>query len=133
MNMSHWFSNRTSFFQVNGYVLNIYILQNYLLLTYDHSTIYKWISKNFPTDQKMTTSKGLDNIKTVQESISVSKRISVFEKLMENICISGWIDFQHILATIRLHDQNSSIGFNRFRIILEQDQNKRGKLYLKCG
>lgn len=102
-------------------------MQNYLLLTYDHSTIYKWISKNFPTDHEAISPECVEKSNNLQESISVSKRISVFEKLMKNLCISGWIDFQHILATIRLHDQNSSIGFNRFRIILEQDQNKRGK------
>lgn len=62
------------------------------------------------------------------ESNTNSNKISLIEKAMENLCISGWIDFQHILANIRLNDQNSSIGFNRFRIIVDQDQNKRGEM-----
>lgn len=107
-------------------MLTVYILQNYLLLTYDHNTIYKWISKNFPKDHRLISSDNFDSERSEVPN-SIFTKPSIIEKLIGNLCISGWVDFQHILATIRFHEQTSSIGFNRFRIILDQDQNKRGE------
>lgn len=112
--------------QLNGYTLNINVLQNHLLVTYDHNTIYKWISRNFPKKHISVSRKGLECPTIPLESTAVCKRPSVFERFMEKLCISGWIEFQHVLASIRLNDQNSSVGFHKFRILLEQDQNKRG-------
>lgn len=75
-------------------------------------------------------SDNFDNAKKNEASHGLLKKTSILEKLMGNLCISGWVDYQHILATIRFHEQTSSIGFNRFRVILDQDQNKRGEQFL---
>lgn len=106
--------------------MNIYILQNYLLLTYDHNTIYKWISKNFPRDQKFMKLQSLELNKNIGHLDEICKKSSMVEKIIGRLVICGWVDFQHVLINVRLNEQNSSIGFNKFRIILEQDQNKRG-------
>lgn len=119
--------NNILLLQLNGCILTIYVLQNYLLLTYDHDIIYKWFSKNFP--RKSMSPKDIHFSTKNKKSTLISNRKCLFEKVMENLCISGWIDFQHILANVRLHDQHSSIGFNRFRVILDQDQSKRGEIY----
>lgn len=107
--------------------MTIYIVQNYLLLTYDHDIIYKWFAKNFP--KNIVSPESLDYSQKRNDVCTNYNKNSLIEKVMNNICISGWIDFQHILANIRLNDQNSSVGFNRFRIIVDQDQNKRGEIH----
>ncbi|KAG5900629.1 hypothetical protein JTB14_005906 [Gonioctena quinquepunctata] len=117
--------------KMKNYILNIYLQQNCLLLIYDHSLIHKWVSTNFPKRQQRTPPMTLTNTqkhrgRAGDSEIVEKRRSSTLEKIIEKLSISFCVELFHVLAVIRLKDQNSSIGFNRVRLMLDQSQDRRG-------
>ncbi|CAG9812625.1 unnamed protein product [Phaedon cochleariae] len=113
-------------------VLNIFLQQNCLLVTYDHVLIHKWVCTNFPKNQKVTPLKlgihrqnadSRNNLKLVK----IEK--SALEKMMEKCCINFCAEFNQVSAIIRLKDRNSSIGFKKIRLMLDQSQDTRDSTF----
>ncbi|CAH1098513.1 unnamed protein product [Psylliodes chrysocephalus] len=121
--------------KLREYILNVYLQQNSLLLTYDHNTIHKWVCTNFPQSKPRNQSMNLRHSEKVEKDDTrlIIKQSTVFEKIIEKLCINFCAEFTQMLAMVRLKDQNSSIGFNKVRFMLDQSQETRGafcKTYL---
>lgn len=52
---------------------------------------------------------------------------STFEKILGKLSINFCAELCHVLAIVKLKEHNSSIGFNRIRLMLDQSQDKRGE------
>ncbi|XP_056639867.1 protein hobbit [Diorhabda sublineata] len=117
--------------KLKRYILNIYLQQNSLLLTYDHNIIHKWVCTNFPESEskfpplKLNKSNGNKEIDNKEMRIAIKKR-TFLEKIIEKLSINFCAELSQVLAVIRIKDQNSSIGFNKIRLLLDQSQEKRG-------
>lgn len=101
--------------------MNICLQQNYLLLTYDHNIIYKWVRTNFPSNHRVTPLQIGRN--------KHNNKDSWLDKVLGGLCINFCAELCQMLAIVKLKDQNSSIGFNRVRLMLDQSQEQRGKIY----
>ncbi|XP_074027559.1 bridge-like lipid transfer protein family member hobbit isoform X2 [Leptinotarsa decemlineata] len=108
--------------------LNIYLQQNCLLLTYDHNLIYKWVSTNFPRSHQEISPMILEDTEKRRDRLRIY-RSSAFEKIIEKLNISFCAELFQVLAVIRLKNQDSSIGFNRVRLMLDQSPEKRGSTF----
>ncbi|KAJ8969074.1 hypothetical protein NQ317_001149 [Molorchus minor] len=118
--------------KLKNYIVNIYLQQNSLLLTYDHNIIHNWVSTNFPKNKQKSSALKLDSAINDGTPINlriVKKRDSLFEKVLEKLCINFCAELCQVLAIVKLKDQNSSVGFNRIRLMLDQSQDKRGSTY----
>ncbi|CAG9863492.1 unnamed protein product [Phyllotreta striolata] len=104
--------------------LNIFLQQNSLLITYDHNTIHKWVCTNFP--QHRTNILPLKLEPTRNADARVIRKNTALEKILEKLCVNFCAEFSQILVIIRLKDQNSSMGFNKVRFMLDQAQETRG-------
>nr|XP_023019530.1 protein KIAA0100 [Leptinotarsa decemlineata] len=108
--------------------LNIYLQQNCLLVTYDHNLIYKWVSTNFPRSHQEISPMILEDTEKRRDRLRIY-RSSAFEKIIEKLNISFCAELFQVLAVIRLKNQDSSIGFNRVRLMLDQSPEKRGSTF----
>ncbi|KAJ8953880.1 hypothetical protein NQ318_019120 [Aromia moschata] len=119
--------------KLKNYVVNIYLQQNSLLLMYDHTTIHKWVNKNFPKNKHQPSRLRLDKTvkdrSSLKDYLAIKENSSPLEKIIEKLCINFCAELCQVLAIIKLKDQNSSIGFNRIRLMLDQSQDKRGSMY----
>lgn len=102
--------------------MNICLQQNYLLLTYDHNVIYKWVETNFPNHNRIAPLQ-IDRNK-------YNNKGSWLNKVLGSLCINFCAELYQVLAIVKLKEQNSSIGFNRVRLMLDQSQETRGKIHI---
>ncbi|XP_017774087.1 PREDICTED: uncharacterized protein LOC108560887 [Nicrophorus vespilloides] len=111
-------------------VVDLYICMNTLRLTYDHKSIYKWISMYF------LQNKGTSMVAEVsEEQIMVAAAAggrSVLERLASIYAVNGCAEFIGISFTIKLNSGcNSVVGFNLVKLILNQFKDKRASSYSK--
>ncbi|CAG9773769.1 unnamed protein product [Ceutorhynchus assimilis] len=108
-------------------IVNIYLQQNNLLITYNHLVIFKWIHANF-LKQANNTSKKITPKTPVY--FDTKKRYSMLEEIMKNISINFCAEISNVVAVIKLKaDNSSSIGFNKLRLMLDQAQESKGTKY----
>lgn len=97
------------------------------MVTYNHGTIYKWYNTNFinkySTNKESITEENFSNILLLH---SKEKRLTLLEKIIKNCIVNGCAEFCQISALFILNGNNSSIGFARSKIFLEQSSEVRG-------
>lgn len=97
---------------------------------YDHNTIHKWVCTNFPQSKQKIASLKVKNVSkdvTSRGYLAGEENGSTFERILEKLSINFCAELCHVLAIVKLKEHNSSIGFNRIRLMLDQSQDKRGK------
>ncbi|CAH2014141.1 unnamed protein product [Acanthoscelides obtectus] len=112
-------------------IVNIYLQQNSLLLMYDHNIIHKWVCTNFPKllpSMKLEASRKISRQSDFSSSLS-HQHSSAVERLVQKLSINFCAELCQVLAVVKLNEQNSSVGFNRIRLMLDQSQDKRGYPY----
>ncbi|CAG9838728.1 unnamed protein product [Diabrotica balteata] len=119
--------------KLKNFILNIYLQQNYLLVTYDHSIIHKWVRTNFPQSNPKFQPMKLERFENVMKPSNdmriLVKKSTFLEKIIEKLCIHFCAEFSQVLAVVKIKNQNSSIGFNKVRLLLDQYQETRGTFF----
>ncbi|CAH0563741.1 unnamed protein product [Brassicogethes aeneus] len=114
--------------KLQNYVVNIFLQLNSLLLTYNHDVIHRWVYSNFLKNQ-------INSLKQSRRESSSDKiqncgGNSAFENLMKKLVVNVCAEFFRISAVAKLDEAHqSSFGFNRVRLLLEQENDKRGCEY----
>lgn len=114
--------------------INLYLQQEDLIITYNHYVVYKWITANFwkkPT-RKLNVPRTVPKIKTSEIKQSNqperNKQYLLIEEIMKDISVNFCIEICNVvLNVIKLKGGcASSIGFKKFKLILDQVQESRG-------
>lgn len=97
------------------------------MVTYNHNTIHKWYFTNF-INKHSTNKQGImqKKISNALNSQSKEKRLTLLEKIAKSCILNGCAEFCQISALFILNGNNSSIGFARSKIFLEQSSEIRG-------
>ncbi|XP_048519501.1 protein KIAA0100 isoform X2 [Dendroctonus ponderosae] len=107
-------------------VLNIYLQQNSLLITYNHSVIFNWIKRNL----WMPQSKRQGNKQTQPGKTDYLIQYYMLEELLKNISINFCAELSNVVFVVILKaGLSSSIGVNRLRLMLDQVQERKSTKY----
>lgn len=112
------------YFQFKNNIINIYLQQNNLLITYNHHFIYTWIFSRKHIFKSKTPATPQPTIVYLDSE----KRYSMLEERLKNISINFCAEISNVVVVVKLTRGNSSsIGFNKLRLMLDQVQESRGE------
>ncbi|XP_076275427.1 bridge-like lipid transfer protein family member hobbit isoform X2 [Rhynchophorus ferrugineus] len=110
-------------------IINIYLQQQNLLITYDHSVLFKWLSENIPQRTNLNNIEQSSNIDCTSVYLT-KKRYSMVEEIIKDISLNFCAEISNVMAIIKLHQQSSStFAINKVRLMLDQVQESRGSQY----
>ncbi|XP_060521817.1 protein hobbit [Cylas formicarius] len=107
-------------------VINIYLQQHNLMITYNHSVMCRWITSNFL--RRSSATRATSNLNP--SAMVAKKRKSMLENVIKDIMINFCAEISNVMAIVKLKgDNTSSIGFNKVRLMLDQVADIRGSQY----
>lgn len=107
-------------------VMNIYMQQHNLLLTYNHSVIKKWV--HFIRRVLKATKKSSSETKAIP--FYPESKYWKQEEFIKKISINFCAEISNVMAIIKFTgDNSSSFGVNRIRLMLDQVQERRDTQY----
>lgn len=115
--------------------INLYLQQEDLIITYNHYVVYKWITSNFwkkPSQKvnvpRMNSKIKISGTKQSNKPERNNQYLLLIEEIMKDISVNFCIEVGNVvLNVIKLKGGcASSIGFQKFKLLLDQVQESRG-------